>query len=116
MALSQVKSYFQPVLQMSFFGLSILPWLQSILADTCTFVLFFKNILAVCWFLRFPMNLGMIFFFFNCKKWHRNSLNLYTVPPAVEAWSPNHWTTREVSLWVFFFFFLRKFYNEISLA
>ena len=24
------------------------------------------------------------------------------VPPAVEAWSPNHWTVREFPIWIFF--------------
>ena len=28
-------------------------------------------------------------------------------PPAVEAWSLNHWTTREVPKWLFLGFFLK---------
>ena len=26
-------------------------------------------------------------------------------PPAVEAWSPNHWTTREFHIYIYIYFF-----------
>ena len=45
-----------------------------------------------------------------CDMWELSSLTrVRLVPPALETWSPNHWTTREVlsfSFFLFFFFFI----------
>ena len=46
-------------------------------------------------------NFLSFFFFFGCAAACRILVpqpGIEPVPPAVEAWSPNHWTTREVPI------------------
>ena len=54
------------------------------------------------------------FQFFGCAMWHVGIIvpqpGIEPMPPAVEAWSLNHWTAREVPK---FFYFLIPF-NSIQ--
>ena len=54
---------------------------------------------------------GLFFFFFSqlCDEVCGvlvSQLGMELVPPAVEAWSPNHWTTREVPTLMFYNIYL----------
>ena len=54
-----------------------------------------------------------------CGMWELSSLTrVRLVPPALETWSPNHWTTREVlsfSFFLFFWYLLSLFSPELFL-
>ena len=44
-------------------------------------------------------------FFFGHTTWYVGSSGIKPVLPAFEVWSLNHWTTREIPVEFFFFFF-----------
>ena len=65
---------------------------------------FFMCLLAICKSSLEKYLFMFFFFFWLCRAFPDQGSNL--CPPAVEVWSLNHWTAREVPLFIFFVHFV----------